>query len=108
MTRRPAEILTGALGSALALLIAFGVNLTDDQTAAILASVAWVPAIVTAAVELWRSRAGVLANPDPRTQWDEETVRRSLEATVNRPRVVETDTVGDIVAKKTREQPPAG
>ena len=57
MTRRPAEILTGALGSALALLIAFGVNLTDDQTAAILASVAWVPAIVTACVELWRSRA---------------------------------------------------
>ena len=57
MTRRPAEILTGALGSVLALLLAFGVNITDDQSAAILAAVGWVPAIVTAAVELWRSRA---------------------------------------------------
>lgn len=99
MTRRPAEILTGALGSVLALLLAFGVNITDDQSAAIIAAVGWVPAIVTACVELWRSRA---ASPPP--AWDEETVRRSLEATVNRPRVVETDTVGDIVAKK--RQPP--
>ena len=30
------------------------------------------------------------------------------EDTGNRPMVVETNTVGDIVAKKTREQPPAG
>ena len=56
MTRRPAEVLTGAIGSVLALLIAFGINLSDDQTAAILALVAWVPAIITACVELWRAR----------------------------------------------------
>ena len=57
MTRRPAEILTGALGSVLALLLAFGVNITDDQSAAIIAAVGWVPAIVTACVELWRTRS---------------------------------------------------
>ena len=56
MTRRPAELLTGAIGSTMALLIAFGINLTDDQSAAILAAVGWVPAIVTAVVELWRAR----------------------------------------------------
>ena len=56
MKQRPAEILTGAIGSVLALLVAFGVNLTDDQAAAVLAAVGWVPAIVTAAVELLRTR----------------------------------------------------
>ena len=74
MTRRPAEVLTGAIGSVLALLIAFGINLSDDQTAAILALVAWVPAIITACVELWRARA---APP------------------------VKTVTAGDIVKRKT-------
>ena len=62
MKQRPAELLTGALGSVLALLLAFGVNITDDQSAAIIAAVGWVPAIVTACVELWRSRA---ASPPP-------------------------------------------
>ena len=83
MTQRPAEILTGALGSALALLIAFGVNVTDDQSAAILAAVGWVPAIVTACVELWRSR--------------------------NAPRAQYAGTVGDVLDRKAQiqgQQPP--
>ena len=79
MTQRPAEILTGALGSALALLMAFGVNVTDDQSAAILAAVGWVPAIVTACVELWRSR--------------------------NAPQAQSVGTVGDILDRKAQGQP---
>lgn len=54
MHGRPAETLTGVVGSALALLIAFGVNMSDDQIAAVLGFVAWVPAIVTAFVEFTR------------------------------------------------------
>ena len=113
MTRRPAEILTGAIGSALALFIAFGVNLTDDQTAAILASVAWVPAIVTAVVKLWRSlrplpEPQILASLEAKTAaLYEDKLRAALEAPVNRPPRPATTTVGAIVEKKKR-QPPVG
>jgi hypothetical protein len=50
MRGRPAELLTAFVGSLLALALAFGVNVTDDQAAAILAVVSLIPAVVTAYV----------------------------------------------------------
>lgn len=52
MRGRPAELLTAVTGAILFLLMSFGVNVTDDQAAAIVGVVALIPAVVTAYVEM--------------------------------------------------------
>ena len=54
MRGRPAELLTAIAGAIIGLMMAFGVNVTDDQSAAILVAVSLVPAAVTAYVEMTR------------------------------------------------------
>lgn len=56
MSSRPAELLTAVAGAILFLVMSFGVNVTDDQAAAIVGVVALIPACVTAFVELTRRR----------------------------------------------------
>lgn len=51
---RPTEWITALAAAILGLLMAFGVNLTDDQAAAIMVVVGFVPAIVTGAVVYFR------------------------------------------------------
>ena len=57
MNSRPTELLTGVIGSFMALLVSFGVNLTDDQIAAILGFVAWIPLIITFVVAARRGES---------------------------------------------------
>lgn len=52
---KPAEVLTLFVGAICALLVAFGVNLTDKQIAAILGVVSFVPLVVTTIVDTIRS-----------------------------------------------------
>lgn len=58
MTAKPAEIITGVVGSFLAFLVAFGVNLSDDQIAATLGLVAWIPLCITLIVNAVRRGKG--------------------------------------------------
>ena len=53
--KHPAEILTGFAGSVLLLLVAFGIEISEDQILAIGATIAWLPAIITMTVQTFRS-----------------------------------------------------
>lgn len=57
MNTRPTELVSGFIGSILALLVAFGINLTDDQIAAVLGVVGWVPLIITFVVSARRGES---------------------------------------------------
>lgn len=63
MNTRPTEFVSGFVGSILALVVAFGVNLTDDQIASILGVVGWLPLLVTTVVA-WQ-RGETLLPPKP-------------------------------------------
>lgn len=52
---RPAETFAGFVAAVLTLLIAFGVNFTEEQVGAILLVVGFMPTLVTWIVERWRS-----------------------------------------------------
>ena len=54
ISNHPAEVLTGLVGSVLALVTVFGIDITDVQIAAIMGVVAWVPAVVTGIVNAVR------------------------------------------------------
>lgn len=62
---RPTEWFSAFIGAVLALLIAFGVNLTDDQIAAIVGFFGLVPAGITFLVMWWRSRKSSPPPPPP-------------------------------------------
>ena len=54
--KRPAEIITGFVAAVLGVLVAFGIEVTEQQVMAILTLVGLTPAVVTLVVEALRRR----------------------------------------------------